>query len=80
MTLAGETEGTGTSTIPGGMAGLLDELRWRGMLHQFSSGLAERLTTGKPMRGYVGFDPTGTSLHIGSLVPIFGLIHLQRAG
>ena len=80
MTLAGETEGTGTSTIPGGMAGLLDELRWRGMLHQFSSGLAERLATGKPIRGYVGFDPTGTSLHIGSLVPIFGLIHLQRAG
>jgi tyrosyl-tRNA synthetase len=80
MTLAGETQGTGTSTIHGGLAGLLDELRWRGMLHQSSSGLAERLATGKPIRGYVGFDPTGTSLHIGSLVPIFGLIHLQRAG
>ncbi len=63
-----------------GLAGLLDELRWRGMLHQYSSGLAERLATGKQIKGYVGFDPTGTSLHIGSLVPIFGLIQLQRHG
>jgi tyrosyl-tRNA synthetase len=68
------------STGPIGLAALLDELRWRGMLHQHSSGLPERLATGKPIKGYVGFDPTGTSLHIGSLVPIFGLIHLQRFG
>jgi tyrosyl-tRNA synthetase len=80
MTSAAETEGPDPSTIPGGLAGLLDELRWRGMLHQASHGLAERLATGEPIRGYNGFDPTGTSLHIGSLVPIFGLIHLQRAG
>jgi tyrosyl-tRNA synthetase len=59
---------------------LLDELRWRGMLHQHSSGLAERLATGVQIKGYNGFDPTGPSLHIGHLVPIFGLLHLQRAG
>jgi tyrosyl-tRNA synthetase len=50
------------------------------MLHQYSSGLAERLASGETIKGYNGFDPTGTSLHIGHLVPIFGLIHLQRAG
>ncbi len=80
MTLAGNTGGLDRTTAATGLPGLLDELRWRGMLHQASSGLAERLTTGEPIRGYNGFDPTGSSLHIGSLVPIFGLIHLQRAG
>ena len=59
---------------------MLYELKWRGMLHQASHGMAERLATGEPIKGYNGFDPTGTSLHIGHLVPIFGLIHLQRAG
>ncbi len=63
-----------------GLAGLLDELRWRGMLHQYSNGLPERLASGRPIRGYIGFDPTAPTLHVGSLVPIFGLIHLQRAG
>jgi tyrosyl-tRNA synthetase len=80
MTLAGETGGANRSTAQTGLAGLLDELRWRGMLHSTSSGLAERLATGRPIKGYNGFDPTGPSLHIGSLVPIFGMIHLQRAG
>ncbi|MGD0247831.1 MAG: tyrosine--tRNA ligase [Candidatus Limnocylindrales bacterium] len=80
MALAGETHEADRTTAAGGLAGLLDELRWRGMLHQASSGLAERLATGKTIKGYTGFDPTGPSLHIGSLVPIFGLIHLQRAG
>jgi tyrosyl-tRNA synthetase len=79
MTLEGKTDGSGSETS-GGLAGLLDELKWRGMLHQASHGLAERLATGETIKGYNGFDPTGTSLHIGSLVPIFGLIHLQRAG
>jgi tyrosyl-tRNA synthetase len=60
--------------------GLLDELKWRGMLHQASGGLEARLATGAAIKGYNGFDPTGPSLHIGHLVPIFGLIHLQRAG
>jgi tyrosyl-tRNA synthetase len=78
MTQTGATDGN-SATAPG-LAGLLDELRWRGMLHQHSGGLAERLATGKAIKGYNGFDPTGTSLHIGSLVPIFGMLHLQRAG
>ena len=80
MTLAGETDGANRTTATAGLPGLLDELRWRGMLHSTSSGLTERLATGKSIKGYNGFDPTGSSLHIGSLVPIFGLIHLQRAG
>jgi tyrosyl-tRNA synthetase len=80
MTLAGETDGADRASPAPGLPGLLDELRWRGMLHQASRGLAERLETGKPIKGYNGFDPTGPSLHIGHLVPIFGLIHLQRAG
>ena len=77
MTTAGETDG---STIASGLAGLLDELSWRGMVHQFSKGLPERLATGETIKGYNGFDPTGTSLHIGSLVPIFGMLHLQQRG
>jgi len=80
MTLTGEPDGLNPTPSGGGLAGLLDELRWRGMLHQSSHGLAERLATGEPIRGYNGFDPTASSLHIGSLVPIFGMIHLQRAG
>jgi tyrosyl-tRNA synthetase len=80
MTLAGGTDEDTRSTPAAGLPGLLDELRWRGMLHQTSGGLEERLATGKPIKGYIGFDPTGPSLHIGSLVPIFGLLHLQRAG
>ena len=79
MTAADSTEDRDSVGAPG-LAGLLDELRWRGMLHQHSSGLAERLATGAPIKGYNGFDPTGPSLHIGHLVPIFGLLHLQRAG
>ena len=79
MTLEGKTDGSG-SVATGGLAGLLDELKWRGMLHQASGGLEARLATGATIKGYNGFDPTGTSLHIGHLVPIFGLIHLQRAG
>ena len=79
MSTAGDSEMRSSAT-PSGLAGLLDELRWRGMLHQYSSGLDERLATGQTIKGYNGFDPTGTSLHIGHLIPIFGLIHLQRAG
>jgi tyrosyl-tRNA synthetase len=42
--------------------------------------LAARLATGRPISGYIGFDPSADSLHAGNLVPIFGLIRLQRAG
>jgi hypothetical protein len=79
MATAGDSEMRSSATLSG-LAGLLDELRWRGMLHQYSSGLDERLATGQTIKGYNGFDPTGPSLHIGHLVPIFGLIHLQRRG
>ncbi len=58
---------------------LLDELSWRGMIYQHTDGLADALATGQ-VSGYVGFDPTASSLHIGSLVPVMGLAHLQRAG
>jgi tyrosyl-tRNA synthetase len=58
---------------------LLAELGWRGMVQATSDGLAERLAAG-PIRGYVGFDPTGPSLHVGHLVQTLLLTHLQRAG
>ncbi|MBI2778075.1 MAG: tyrosine--tRNA ligase [Chloroflexi bacterium] len=50
------------------------------MFHAASEGLETRLATGRPISGYIGFDPSGPSLHIGHLVPIFGLIRLQRHG
>ena len=68
------------TSFDAGLGGLLDELRWRGMLHAASEGLEARLATGRPISGYNGFDPSGPSLHIGSLVPIFGLLHFQRHG
>ena len=58
---------------------LLDELEWRGLLHQRTDGLAQLLHDGV-VTGYIGFDPTAASLHIGSLLPIMGLMRLQRAG
>ena len=51
-----------------------------GMLHATTPGLPARLATGRPIAGYNGFDPTGPSLHVGHLVPIFGLLQLQRHG
>lgn len=50
------------------------------MFHAASDGLEARLASGRPIAGYNGFDPSGPSLHIGHLVPIFGLIHFQRHG
>ncbi|HEY7701035.1 MAG TPA: hypothetical protein VIB02_01900, partial [Candidatus Limnocylindrales bacterium] len=64
----------------GPVPGLLDELEWRGILHATTPGLAARLGTGRPISGYIGFDPSADSLHAGHLVPIFGLLRLQRAG
>ncbi len=58
---------------------LISELRWRGMIQDIMPGTEDQL--GREMTsGYVGFDPTADSLHIGSLVPILLLVHLQRAG
>lgn len=58
---------------------LIEELRWRGMLQDIIPGTEEALLK-EQITGYVGFDPTADSLHIGSLVPILLLVHLQRAG
>ena len=58
---------------------LLDELRWKGMIQDIMPGTEEQLNK-EMTSGYVGFDPTADSLHIGSLVPILLLVHLQRAG
>jgi tyrosyl-tRNA synthetase len=63
-----------------GLGGLLAELEWRGMLHATTPGLPARLATGRPISGYNGFDPSAPSLHVGHLVPIFGLLQLQRHG
>lgn len=57
----------------------LAELEWRGMAYQCTDGAAAALAQGS-LSGYAGFDPTAPSLHIGSLVPIMGLVHLQRHG
>jgi tyrosyl-tRNA synthetase len=58
---------------------LINELTWRGMLHQYTEDLPAALAKG-PVSAYCGFDPTAPSLHVGSLVPVMGLVHLQRAG
>jgi len=62
------------------LAGLLAELEWRGILHATTPGLPARLATGRRISAYIGFDPSADSLHIGHLIPIFGLIRLQRHG
>lgn len=58
---------------------LVEELTWRGLLHDVMPGTDEMLQK-EMISGYVGFDPTADSLHIGNLVPIMLLVHLQRAG
>jgi tyrosyl-tRNA synthetase len=71
--------GPGTGTRPE-LAGFLDELEWRGILHAATPGVRERLVTGRAIAGYNGFDPTADSLHVGHLIPIFGLVRFQRHG
>ena len=58
---------------------LIEELRWRGMLQDIMPGTEDQLNK-EMTTGYIGFDPTADSLHIGSLVPILLLVHLQKAG
>lgn len=58
---------------------LIEELTWRGMIQDIMPGTQEQLNK-EVTTGYIGFDPTAESLHIGSLVPILLLVHLQRAG
>jgi tyrosyl-tRNA synthetase len=59
---------------------LIEELTWRGMYHDAMPGTAEHLAAHAPITGYIGFDPTAASLHIGNLATIMLLVHLQRAG
>lgn len=56
-----------------------DDLEARGLVHSASEGVRERFEAG-PVTGYVGFDPTASSLHVGHLLPILALARLQRAG
>ncbi len=58
---------------------LLDELGWRRLIHLRSEGLEQRLAAG-PISAYIGFDASATSLHVGHLLQVFLLTHLQRAG
>ncbi len=58
---------------------LIEELRWRGFVQDIMPGTEEQLNK-EVTSGYIGFDPTADSLHIGSLVPILLLVHLQKAG
>jgi tyrosyl-tRNA synthetase len=58
---------------------IISELKWRGMLQDIMPGTEEQLSR-EMTTGYIGFDPTADSLHIGSLVPILLLVHLQKAG
>lgn len=61
------------------MNSVLDEFAWRGMLHDATDGAAGHLAE-RDRVCYIGFDPTAPSLHVGSLLPIMGLVHMQRAG
>jgi tyrosyl-tRNA synthetase len=58
---------------------LIEELKWRGMIQDIMPGTEEQLNK-ETTSGYIGFDPTADSLHIGSLVPIMLLVHLQKNG
>ena len=62
------------------MTDLLRILTARGFVQDATPGLADRLATGRPLTGYVGFDPTASSLHVGHLIPVMGLAWLQRLG
>ena len=58
---------------------LYSELAWRGLVYDETEGVRDALTTGQ-VTGYIGFDPTAASLHVGSLLVMTALAHLQRAG
>jgi tyrosyl-tRNA synthetase len=61
------------------MKNFIDEIRWRGMIHDEIPGIDDHLSNSSRV-SYIGFDPTSDSLHIGSLVPIMLLAHFQRSG
>src|ERR1700712_1873730 len=59
--------------------GVLSELEWRGLVHQYTEGVPQALAAGNAS-AYIGFDPTASSLHVGNLLVIMLLVHLQRHG
>lgn len=61
------------------MKNFVEELRWRGMLHDIMPGTEDQLQK-EPTGGYIGFDPTADSLHIGHLAQIMTLVHFQQCG
>ena len=61
------------------MTNLYDELQWRGMVYDATEGLAEVFAKER-VTAYIGFDPTASSLHVGSLLTVMGLARLQRCG
>ena len=61
------------------MTNFVEEMKWRGMLHDMMPGTEEQLNK-EISSGYIGFDPTADSLHVGHLTQIMTLIHFQRAG
>jgi tyrosyl-tRNA synthetase len=61
------------------MANLYDELKWRGLVSESTEGLADAFASERII-AYIGFDPTASSLHVGSLLTMMGLARLQRAG
>ncbi len=61
------------------MMNFVEELRWRGMLHDIMPGTEELLNKGM-VKGYIGFDPTSDSLGIGNMVQVMTLLHFQRCG
>ena len=61
------------------MQTLFDEFTWRGLIYDTTDGLAELLAKER-VTAYAGFDPTASSLHVGSLMPVMALAHLQRFG
>lgn len=62
------------------MTNLYQELKWRGLVFDATRDTEEFLGKERSPLGYIGFDPTAPSLHVGSLVPIMALVHLQRSG
>src|SRR5689334_24725391 len=61
------------------MPTLLDELQWRGLVSEKTEGVADALARER-VTAYIGFDPTASSLHVGSLLTVMGLARLQRFG
>ncbi|HEU4629823.1 MAG TPA: tyrosine--tRNA ligase [Gemmatimonadaceae bacterium] len=74
-TTAANTDAAGGAPHP-----LLADLSWRGALYQHTEGLSAFLSGRDDVRGYCGFDPTASSLHVGSLLPVMGLMRLQQFG